>query len=252
MDKEEQVLCNHLADLASACNQRNYPVGSDFLSLSEQSQFLSYVGQHKLPVGYSLTGGYEDAERKIVYFEPEGVGFKVPAPLSLLALQQKNNRFTRPAGHRDYLGAVINLGLNRSKLGDILVQDDRAYLICSETIADFICENLKSVGSNPVSCTIVDWQEFTYVPKVKEICTSVASIRLDSIISAAFSKSRSTMSEYIKAGKVFINGKCFTSCSKDLNDGDLVSVRGLGKLRFSGSQGTSKKGRTYVKIDLFV
>lgn len=252
MNKEEQMLCSHLLDLAEACDRRGYPMASDFLTLNEQNLFLAFSGDKLPPVNLKLVGGYELAERKIIFFEPIGVGEDYPAPISLLSVKPLQKKFSEELTHRDYLGALMNLGIDRSKTGDIIVGEKEAYLIVSESIASYICENLTRIRHTSITCEECEWQSFSYTPQVKEITGSVASLRLDAVISLAFSQSRSKLSGYIGEEKVQVNGKVITSNAYTLKDGDLISVRGHGKFRFVGASHTTKKGRIIVNLELFI
>ena len=252
MNKEEQMMCSHLIDLADACDRRGYPVGSDFLTLNEQNLFLSFAKDKLAPVSISLCGGYELAERKMIFYKPIGVGEEYPAPISLLSIQPLIKKFSEELNHRDYLGALMNLGISRAKMGDIIVQDKEAYLIVSESIAEYICENLTQIRHTSVTCKQIEWKDFNYVPKIKEITGSIASVRLDTLIGLAFSQSRSKLTCYISDEKVQVNGKVITSNAYTLKENDLISVRGLGKFRYKGISTTTKKGRLMAQLELFV
>lgn len=252
MNKEEQMLCSHLTDLANACYRRDYAIVSDFLTLNEQNLFLSFCSGKLPPVQYELIGGYDMAERKAVYFQPIGVGREYPAPLVLLRAEPLNLKFAEELTHRDYLGSLMNLGIERSKLGDLIPSKDGCFMICLESVADFICDQLTRVRRTAVLCKRLELSRLDYHPDVKRIEGTVASLRLDAIIGLAFSQSRSRLVGYIEGEKVFVNGKCITSNACQIKDGDLVSVRGLGKFRFLGASGQTKKGRTAVSLELFV
>ena len=207
-------------------------MGSDFLTLNEQNLFLAFSKDKLPPVSMEMCGGYELAERKIIFYKPVGVGEEYPAPISLLSVQPLMKKFSEELTHRDYLGALMNLGISRTKTGDIIVQDKQAYLIVSESIADYICENLTRIRHTSVMCRQIDWQEFDYKPQVKEVMGSIASVRLDAVIGLAFSQSRSKLTGYISEEKVQVNGKVITSNAYNLKENDLISVRGLGKFRY--------------------
>ena len=252
MKKEEQMLCSHLSDLANACWQRDYAVVSDFLTLNEQSLFLSHCVGSLPPVSWSLEGGYDTAERKAVYFQPIGAGDQIPAPLVLLRAEPLNKKFAGDLTHRDYLGALMNLGIEREKIGDLILQDGGCLMICRDLAADIICSDLVRVGRTAVQCRRIAFTEVSCQPETKPISGTVASLRLDAVIGLAFSGSRSRLVSYIESEKVFVNGKCITSNAYQLKEGDLVSVRGLGKFRFVSGGGLTKKGRTSVSLELFI
>lgn len=246
------MMCSHLLDLADACDRRGYPVGSDFLTLNEQNLFLAFAKDRLGPVSMTLWGGYELAERKIIFFKPIGVGEDYPAPISLLSVKPLMKKFSEPLTHRDYLGALMNLGISRAKTGDIILQESETYLIVSEGIADFICENLTRIRHTSVACKQVSWQAFSYVQKTREITGSIASVRLDTVIGLAFSQSRSRLTGYISDERVLVNGKVITSNAYSLKENDLVSVRGLGKFRYKGTGAVTKKGRLMATVEVFI
>jgi RNA-binding protein YlmH len=169
--------------------------------------------------------------------------------LKIEALQKK---FSEKLSHRDYLGSILNLGIERSKLGDILVEEDYAILFVQNSLKDFMLEELTRIRHTSVMVTEVDVDEFSYQPKTKEIQGTVSSLRLDSLLALAFASSRSKLVAYIEGGKVFVNGKLITSNGYQIKEDDIVSVRGLGRFQFKETMSQTKKGRYYVTIHLYV
>ncbi|MGN0298586.1 MAG: RNA-binding protein [Lachnospiraceae bacterium] len=250
MTKEEQILCRHLLELAENCYNWSAPVFSNFLSLNEQSLFESMKEQLP-PIQVKMEGGHELAERKMIVFLPTGTAYEVAAPVAFLKIAPVNAKFADSLTHRDFLGAVLNLGMEREKIGDILVEENEAVLICHEEMANFIVEHLEKIKHTNVTCRVISREEFHYTPKVKEIRGTVASLRLDAILSLAFGHSRNKMSDYIKGEKVYINGKLKTSNSVMLKEGDVVSVRGVGKFAFQEIGNTTKKDRIFITIHVY-
>ncbi len=264
MTKEEQILCKHLLDLAQNAYQRDNTVFSNFLNLNEQDVFLSIVDQLP-PVTYVLDGGYPLAERKQVYFLPIGAGLFAQAPLyyqayeeevgnpflNVVEIQPRSVKFAESLTHRDYLGAILNLGIVRGKLGDLILEENSCKVICMEEISDYIVNNLERVRHTPVRCEKIPMQAFEYVPKQKEIRGSIASERLDAMIGLAFRTSRTKMTGLIAGEKVFVNGKMITSNSYTLKEGDIVSVRGFGKFSYYGKENQTKKGRYFVRLGVY-
>lgn len=247
MTKEEQQIERRLLDLAETAYQRGIVTYSDFLNLNEQNIF------HSIRPGLSYLktesfGGYEAAERQMAAFVPDALLFCPEYPISCLRAAPLQKKFAEDLTHRDYLGAVLNLGLERSKLGDILVEESETFLFCQEKIAGFICENLTRVRHTPVLVQIVELGEFSYEPKLMEITGTVASVRLDSLMSLAFKASRNSLTGLIESGKVFVNGKLTVSNGYQPREGDVISVRGMGRFRYGGSSGQSKKGRNCVVL----
>ena len=236
-----------LLELGELAYRRGIATYSDFLNLNELNIFqgirakLSYLTTESF-------GGYELAERQIAAFQPEAPLFCTEPPIRCQSISPLQEKFAEEVTHRDYLGAVLNLGLDRSCLGDILVEGSHAYLFCLERMAPFICDNLTRVRHTTVYVRQVEAEDFHYEPRYKEVTGTVASVRLDRLLSLAFGSSRSSLTGLIEGGKVFVNGKLVTSNGYQPKEGDLVSVRGLGRFRFQGSGGQSRKGREYVTL----
>ena len=141
MDKEDQLLLRRLLDLADASYGRNIPVYTDFLNLHEQTVFLSAMPQFS-HVRVLMDGGYEGAERKIVCFLPvymEEAG-RESLPIVPVRVSSSAGKFSVPCTHRDYLGSVLSLGIERSQIGDILTGARHAFVLCKEHMADFLLE----------------------------------------------------------------------------------------------------------------
>lgn len=250
MTKEEQMLLKHLKDLAQTCLKRDICVFSDFLTLSEQSLFLSNLsGWPQAEV--ELTGGYEYAERKLICFSPVGAWCKIPAPLSLVRVKPVQQKFAEPLSHRDYLGAVLNLGIERCKIGDLLVEEGSCAIICTEQMATVIVNELTRIRHTTVTCNVEDLNDIQYEPKFLELTGTVSSLRLDAVIAMAFKGSRSKMSGFIEGEKVFVNGKCINSNSYSLKEGDIISVRGMGKFVYDHTVTKTKKDRLLISVKIF-
>ena len=245
MTREEQQLEKHFRDLARTAYQRGIAVFSDFLNLNELNIFQSLRGEFSY-LETETFGGYELAERQIAVFRPEAPVFYADYPVKCLKIIPLNAKFAEDLNHRDYLGAVLNLGIDRACLGDILVEEDAAYLFCLERMADFIRDNLIRIRHTSVYVEQVEAENFHYEPKYKEVSGTVASVRLDKLLALAFNASRSSLTGLIEGGKVFVNGKLVTSNGYEPKEGDLISVRGMGRFRFRETGGQSKKGREYV------
>lgn len=245
MTREEQQLEKHFRDLARTAYQRGIAVFSDFLNLNELNIFQSLRGEFSY-LETETFGGYELAERQIAVFRPEAPVFYADYPVKCLKITPLSAKFAEDLNHRDYLGAVLNLGIDRACLGDILVEEDAAYLFCLERMADFIRDNLIRIRHTSVYVEQVEAENFHYEPKYKEVSGTVASVRLDKLLALAFNASRSSLTGLIEGGKVFVNGKLVTSNGYEPKEGDLISVRGMGRFRFRETGGQSKKGREYV------
>ena len=246
-DKDELLLKKRISELASLCYQRDVTLYTDFLTLNEQTIFHSL--RREIPsVSCKLTGGYETAERKIVCFLSSYEDENTVSPISILKAGPADLRFASPLTHRDYLGALMNLGIERGMLGDILMNETGCYIFCLSKMADYIARELTRVGHTPVNCHIVTNPDLQIIPKYEDVSGSVASERLDNLVALAFKTSRSKAVPYIEGEKVFIDGKMVSSHGASLKGGEIVSVRGLGKFLYVGIENRTKKGRLYVTV----
>ncbi len=251
MNKEEHYLKNRFLELAHAAYVRNIYTYTDFLNLNEQSILLN-ISKELPPVKFELTGGNDYTMRKIAVFFPETVYYEQKLPISVIKIAPIHFQYADSLSHRDFLGAILNLGITRAKIGDIFVKDNVAYVYCIRDIAPYIAENLSKVKHTLVQCSHVEKQTEQITPEFQTIQGTVANVRLDSLISTAFSTSRSSILPYISEGKVFVNGKMVTSNGYTPKIGDIISVRGKGRFLYDNLLGTTKKGRNLVSVKRYI
>ena len=251
MNREEELLKKRFIDLANAADRRGIVTFTDFLNLNELNIFHSSTGEFSF-VKWELFGGYEHAERQIAAFLPDALSYNYRYPIVSLKIQPLQKKFAEELTHRDYLGALLNLGVDRSKLGDILVGDREAVFFCEEGIAPFLAGELTRVRHTPVSCKETDSREIVLTQKTERVRGTVSSVRLDSVLSVALKTSRSSLISAIQDGKVFVNGRLVTSNGYQLKEQDLISVRGEGRFRYLGQGGSTKKGRQVVEIEKYL
>lgn len=250
-NKDERFLESRISELAEKCYTKGIYTYSDFLNLYEQNIFNTMITKLP-PINFSLVGGNIYAERKLIVFQPEEIFYDFYPPISIIKIIPLNSKFSDNLSHRDFLGAVLNLGIDRVKLGDILVKDNIAYMYVMDSMADFIIDNLNRIKHTAVMCSIHPMEEIEITPEFKEITGTISNIRLDAVISLAFGFSRSSIVTYISDGKVFINGKITTSNGSLLKEGDVISVRGLGRCIYKEHVSVTKKGRNLIKILKYV
>lgn len=249
-NNKEDILCKkRLKELANYAFFKKYATYSDFLNLNEQSLFYDLLSE--LPsVEYSFWGGIEAAERKMLCFSCKEI-IKDNFPLSTVRIVPAHTKFAENLSHRDYLGAILNLGIERRKIGDILIVEKMAYIFVEDTLTEYLCSNLTKIRHTNVYCSKVS-DNFSYTQKFQEISGTVSSVRLDSLIALAFQESRSSMVPLISDGKVFVNGRKITSNSYILKYKDIISVRGKGKFLYKEEQGLTKKGKIKVFLKKYV
>ena len=250
---KEQIFKNRILDLAQRAYNRGIVTFTDFLDLRELN-IISSLDLSKEGVSCQLFGGYEMSERQIVAFIPDALSYvnDVKHPISCVVIKPLAPKFAEKLSHRDYLGALVNLGIERSVIGDILVNDIGAYVFCLERMVAFIIEHCTRIRHTGVNCEVIDDFTDTYEPEFERIINSVASVRLDAIIGLAFKASRSSIIGLIEGKKVFVNSKLITSNAYQLKDRDIVSVRGFGKFVYKGEVSVTKKGRLRVQVDRYI
>lgn len=263
LTKEEQMLLEHDKDLIQMSYQRNIPLFGQFNSMMELElgcQALdAFYGKNWLEGVHAVFwGGYPDAERKIICFLPgnkEKEAEELPFPISCIQISPANHKFCDELTHRDYLGALMNLGMTRDQIGDILVKQDirkgitasTAFVFCKSDKRELVC-GLTRIKHTTVTTQEISFHEMGIEPSYQEIVGNISSFRVDAILSLAIKTSRSQSLVLIQSGSVFLNGRCCTENAKKLAEGDVFSVRGYGKFRFDQIGSVSKKGRYRVVI----
>ncbi len=245
------MLQKRFIELSKIAYQREIVTYTDFLNLNELN-ILHTTPKQEFYTCYETFGGYECSERQMIAFLPDALCYNKDYPISVLKIEPLQKKFAEELSHRDYLGAILNLGIERSKLGDILVQSDSAVLFAHKSLESFIIEELTRIRRTPVRVAVLEEEQWFYQPKTKEIKGTVSSLRLDSLLTLAFGSSRSKLVAYIENGKVFVNGKLVTSNGYQIKEGDIISVRGLGRFQYREVISKTKKERLYVSIDLYI
>lgn len=250
MNDEDRLICNRFLDYANSCYNRDMPVVTDFLDLHSQTLFYTVLNKMP-PVSFKAVGGYDLAERKVIIFTPYE-GYPEPEAFATLCLEPVHGRFSHDLGHRDYMGSILNLGISRDKIGDIVLKDGKAYVFATIPMVPFLLEHITSVKNTQVQVSISDATAQDLAPQFQEITDSVASIRLDSILAAGFKSSRSHLISYIEEGRTSVNGQIITTNGYHLKEGDIISVRGLGKIRYVKPLAATKKGRQMILIHKYI
>ncbi len=247
LEKEELILQKRMIDLSKIAERKNINTFTDFLNLAEINLFYS-IKNELSTVEYGLFGGYEGAERKVLCFYGDTSVKAFTCYISCIKISPLNKKFSDDLNHRDYLGAILNLGIERCMIGDILVKEKEGYVFCETSISRYIIDNLDKVKHTNVKLSIVSGDELDIKPNFKEIRGTVSSERLDAIIALAFNTSRSSITSLITGGKVYIDGKLVLHNSYNLKINETISVRGHGKFIYKGLENQTKKGRYYVTI----
>lgn len=258
LEKEEAIFVRRIQELEKSAFHKGIRTYTDFLNLNEISIFHSMEKEISF-VPYALYGGYPEAERVMICFYGDCDEMKGDItvqetmeqqhyPIACVCILAKNEKFATELSHRDYLGAIMNTGTNRNKIGDIVIKDKKAYCFCDDKIAQYLVGTLEQVGRTSIKAVITTELFDTVTPAHKPVTGSVSSLRLDALIALAFHSSRSSITGLIEGEKVFVNSRMNTSNSYIVKEGDVVSVRGYGKFRFQSQGNMTKKGRFYVTL----
>ena len=245
------MLLAKLWDKISAGIRKNIPANTCFLSPREQEMARYLFGDEP---GLTAFGGYDDAERKMLIFLPEYLEetslYEEDSPIVCL----RATFFEEDAlSHRDFLGALMGAGIARETVGDICVGKGCCDFFVTDEIAPYVEQNLLSAGRTKIHITTIPLREAQIPePEVKEIRDTVASLRLDSIISSGFRIGRSLAAQHIHAGKAAIDGLPCEKPDKQVSEGMKISVRGLGKIKLHSINGKTKKDRISVVIHRYV
>lgn len=247
--EDDKILVSRVIDALTVCEEKNIIRNTQFLNGHEIN--LAKKVADNFSVLYDFYGGYNEAERCMLVCYPD---FLYPEyediPIKVIKAQTKNKS---RLSHRDYMGAVLNLGIKREKIGDIVVCDDCGYIFCTDDIADYIVSQIEKIGNCGVTLCVSDFSEVSVPPKkYKEFTDSVSSLRLDSIVSAAVGISRAEAASLIQKGAVSVNWEVRDKNDFKPSEGDMLSVHGHGRILFSKIGGTSKKGRIFVTLRRFV
>ncbi|WP_028234479.1 YlmH family RNA-binding protein [Pseudobutyrivibrio sp. MD2005] len=253
MTDDDQLLYKRLIELSNRAYQNNIYTFSDFLSLSQQDVLFQAARDKSFaPIKFDLFGGYENCERKMVRFGSEDdLGYIVDFPIKCIKIEPLAKKFAKEYTHRDYLGSLMSLGIDRKKFGDIFVDGMDAYMYADESTADYLLENFVSVGRNSVKCSYSELPEEYKKAALKEITIQVASPRADAVIAKVYNLSRKDTIPYFTEKKVSVNGHIVENNDKMLAAGDTVSVRGFGKFNLLSEGGLSRKGKLNLTVEVF-
>ena len=252
-ERENQLLQKRFEDLAEKSYRQNIYTFTNFLGMSEISCFHEIKSRFK-HVGYTMFGEEIECERLLIRFGlEENLGYEEKFPVCLLEITPLMQKFADKLGHRDFLGAIINLGIERSTIGDIFIKDNVGYVFCLNSIAEYIIENLDKIKHTTIKTRIVPMEnvECFVKPEFVPSVVTTSSERIDGIISKLYNVSRNQSVELFRQGKVFVNGRLCENNSCFLKKDDVITVRGFGKFIYQGVQRETKKGKLSISVLLY-
>lgn len=260
MTADEKILLAKIEDKARLCSENSMVTNSVFLDMHERS----VVSSMKKGFGDAriyFYGGFSEAERNLAVFlpdyitdEPQTYFDKYPEDDPIAVIEAEKDKFSPALSHRDYLGALMGLGIKREMTGDIIVTENGCRMAVLAKIAPFIAENLGKAGRGTLRASIIPPSQAREGAKSAGIPDSftVSSMRLDSVVKNAFRISRGDASEAIESGIVYVNDLECTKPDKKIAEGDKVVFRRKGRIIVNACSSVSKKGRVIVEITRFI
>lgn len=261
MFKNKEKYISHINDLEQILNMRKIIDKIELVCNTHKIQATNFLNPYECKLAESLLnrfdqvsyvedGGYTKAERKVIIIFPEYQSYNFEeSPITPLAIVGNINELK----HSDFLGAILNLGITREKIGDILIHEEYVQVIVSNDISDFIVMNLNKVRNNSVKVNTIHRGEVKE-GKVdfKEVCLTLPSLRLDSIISKAYNISRNDSINLIKNRRVKVNWEPIEKTHFMVNEGDIISVRGYGRFVFYSILYKTKKDKIKIMIRILI
>ena len=246
---EAKDMAMRLLDLADSVDR-----GRPFAVGPFMSPFAAQIGQtisaHMKTVTAKSFGGYHEAERVRIAFARDDYDGPIDFDVTLLSVTW-DGRY-RLIGHRDVLGALMGLGIDRAVLGDILMQGAGCQILVDTAMAEWVKENFLKVAMVPVKVEEIPIDQLVPPKKTaKEVRATVASLRLDAVGAAGFGISRSKMAQAVEDERTEVNWQPAKSASQAVKVGDVISIRGRGRIEIKEETGTSRKGRTGLLIDRY-
>ena len=246
----QNELSRRLLDLAQRCEKNFCVTSSSFLTPAECLE----AEKLRLPsndVKLFLSGGHPNCERKMAFFLPFFLSEEDLNVEEAIKPVQIRSFFGEP-GHRDYLGAVLGLGIERNRIGDILVDNDTAIVFCMASVVPLLLRELSKVGRCSVKAEQISLSDISFPERKTRIREfTVKSMRLDAVARNMFGVSRSTAAELIRLGAVSLN---YTVCEKPdalIKTNDIISVHGKGKGKITDIGGHSKKDRLFIEAEIY-
>lgn len=252
--EDEKLILSKVMDKINFCESRNKIQVTDFLDLGQKQLIYNFLNKQKVK-NYKFYGGFEEAERVLAVFYPEkledlmqNINFNEYIKVIRITLPNENKgKYT----HKNYLGALMKLGLKREKIGDIVVDEDGADIIIKEDILKFLITNLSQLTRFQKSkIEEIKLKELrkTIIQKEKMTIT-VSSMRIDNIVAELAKCSRNKANELLEQERVFVNYEVITKTTKQIKEGDKITIRGKGRFEIKQVLGNTRKGRIMVEIE---
>ena len=247
-----ELLKKRFLELSKKAYNGGYYTFSDFLGLAELSVFEE-IKRELYGIEYLAFGGLSGCERVMIRFgNPEELGYIEAFPISILKLEPVSQKFADSLTHRDFLGALLNLGIERSVLGDIVIRDNVGYVFIKSDMCEYVLRELHRIKHTEVKISEAPDVPAGELFKTERVRLQVSGERVDAVVAKLFSLSREEAKGLFDKSLVFINGKDCTSPACAPKQNDIISVRGHGRFIYRGYRTLSKKGKLNIDVDLYV
>ncbi len=252
MTADTELTKKRLTELAKKSYNSGIYTFTDFLGLAEQSA-LAEIKKELRGIHYEAFGGAEGAERVVIRFgSEEELGYSMPYPISIIRVEPVSQRYADSLSHRGFLGALLNLGIERYTLGDIVIIDNVGYIFALENMAEYIADNLFKVRRTDVSAEIITELPEGQLYRTERRTVQISGERLDAVIARVYSLSREDAQLLFKKRLVFADGREIASSSYTPKENERISVRGHGRFIYIGTQSLSKKGKLNVAVEVYL
>ncbi|MFI3201469.1 MAG: YlmH/Sll1252 family protein [Eubacteriales bacterium] len=249
--QEDQLLRKRLVELANRSYMQGIYTNTNFLDMT-QLAIVAQMEKEFSQTPFFCYGGVEGCQRMVIRFGSlESVGYEVPFSIACIHITPLMKKFAQQLTHRDYLGAIMNLGIERDQIGDIIAKEKEAYFFCLESIAEYIMEHLTKIKHTNIRCEYARDipTDQLFVLEYEEIL--IASERIDGFVAKLVKESRSHVSVIFQEKKVFVNGRLCENHSYQMKKEDVIVVRGYGKVIYKGIQTQTKKDKLRVGYERY-
>ncbi len=244
--EEEKIEVAKIYDKYIMCDRSGQNTFTDFVSPNIFYK-VKQVMDNANYIKFFYSGGIKNTERKIICFATENSVEDILFPITSLKIKY-NKKFSKGILHKDVLGSLIGLGIERKKIGDIIISEEGIYVLVENDIVSYVMNNIIYIGKTKIKIEEIEIEKINIKESEEKLYTStVASKRLDVIISKLFNMSRSVASELIKKEKVFVNWIVVNSNKLEVKEGDMVTVRKYGRCKIERFIGKSKKGKERIE-----
>ena len=252
-DPEERVVLARALDQMDRAANRSIPCTTQFLSPAQRAALEPLLAASGHPK-HLFHGGYEGAERTVCIFLPDWQEPEDWDPAEeLAAIECAYPPTGAELTHRDLLGGLMGIGLTRERVGDILVGEKAAQVVCLKDAAPIILSQFDQAGRYRLKLREIALADLSPAPaEVKHIRDTVAALRLDAVFSTGLSLARGKAADLIRAGKVSVNHRECLKPDRPLEEGDVLTCRGLGKCVLTAVLGQSKKGRIMIEMERYL